>query len=35
LPAVVGVRGATRIITEGQPVTVDGGSGMVHLKHID
>jgi phosphohistidine swiveling domain-containing protein len=35
LPAVVGVRRATRVITEGQPITVDGGSGIVHLKHID
>jgi pyruvate,water dikinase len=35
LPAVVGVRRATRIIAEGQPLTVDGSRGIVHLKHID
>jgi pyruvate,water dikinase len=35
LPAVVSVRHATRIIAEGQPITVDGSRGIVHLRHID
>jgi phosphohistidine swiveling domain-containing protein len=35
LPAVVGVSRATEIIAEGQPITVDGSRGIVHLKHTD
>jgi rifampicin phosphotransferase len=31
LPAVVGVRNATRLIREGQPVSVDGNRGRVYL----
>ncbi len=31
LPAVVGVRRATQIITDGQPIGIDGGRGIVHL----
>jgi pyruvate,water dikinase len=34
LPAVVSVRQATRLIQEGQPVTVDGDAGRVYLKHV-
>ncbi len=32
LPAVVGVKGATRLIREGQPVSVDGSRGRVYLE---
>ncbi len=32
LPAVVGVKNATRLIREGQPVSVDGGRGRVYLE---
>jgi pyruvate,water dikinase len=35
LPAVVGVRKATRAIRDGQPITVDGNRGVVYLKHVD
>ncbi|MEE4310983.1 MAG: PEP/pyruvate-binding domain-containing protein [candidate division KSB1 bacterium] len=35
LPAVVSVKNATRIIIEGQPVTVDGTNGRVYLKHLN
>ena len=35
VPAVVSVRGATRLIKDGQPLTVDGNRGIVHLKHLD
>jgi pyruvate,water dikinase len=35
VPAVVSVRGATRLIADGQPLTVDGNRGIVHLKHLD
>ena len=35
LPAVVSVKNATRVIREGQPVTVDGTNGRVYLKHIN
>jgi pyruvate,water dikinase len=31
LPAVVGVRRATRAIRDGQPITLDGGLGLVYL----
>ena len=31
LPAVVGVRSATRAIRDGQPITIDGGLGLVYL----
>jgi phosphohistidine swiveling domain-containing protein len=31
LPAVVGVKGATRLIREGQPLSVDGSRGRVYL----
>jgi pyruvate,water dikinase len=34
VPAVVGVRRATRVIEEGQPITVDGNRGRVYLKHL-
>jgi pyruvate,water dikinase len=34
LPAVVGVRGATNILQDGQPVTVDGGRGRIYLGHV-
>ena len=34
LPAVVSVPKATRIIREGQPITLDGDRGRVYLKHI-
>jgi pyruvate,water dikinase len=34
LPAVVSVRNATRLLRDGQPITVDGRSGRVHLGHI-
>jgi pyruvate,water dikinase len=35
LPAVVGVEGATRLIAQGQSITVDGSHGIVHLSHMD
>jgi pyruvate,water dikinase len=35
LPAVVGVRGATRLIAERQPITVDGSRGRVSLGRPD
>ena len=35
LPTVVSVKGATRLIRDGQPVTVDGGTGRVWLRHLD
>jgi rifampicin phosphotransferase len=34
LPTVVGVARATRVIRDGQPVTVDGTHGVVYLKHL-
>ena len=34
LPTVVGIPRATRIIRDGQPVTVDGTRGIVYLKHL-
>jgi pyruvate,water dikinase len=34
VPAVVGVRRATRVIQDGQPITVDGNRGRVYLKHL-
>jgi pyruvate,water dikinase len=34
LPAVVSVKGATRILHDGDPVTVDGGLGRVYLGHV-
>jgi pyruvate,water dikinase len=34
LPAVVSVRGATRIFENGQPITIDGHRGRVHVGHI-
>jgi pyruvate,water dikinase len=34
LPTVVGVARATRVIRDGQPVTVDGTRGVVYLKHV-
>jgi pyruvate,water dikinase len=33
LPAVVGVKQVTRILAEGQAITVDGDAGRVYLKH--
>ncbi len=33
LPAVVNVRRATRLILDGQPITVDGNTGRVYLRH--
>jgi phosphohistidine swiveling domain-containing protein len=35
LPAVVDVRGATRLIQDGQVIAVDGATGQVHLTGID
>lgn len=35
LPAVVSVKQATRLLTEGQAVTVDGDAGRVYLKHLE
>jgi len=32
LPAVVGVKSATRLISEGQPVSIDGSRGRVYLE---
>jgi pyruvate,water dikinase len=34
LPAVVGVRQATKIIRQGQTISIDGGRGIVHLGHM-
>ena len=34
IPAVVSVAGATRVIRDGQPVTVDGTRGIVYLSHL-
>jgi pyruvate,water dikinase len=34
LPAVVSVRQATHLISDGQPITVDGAKGRVYLKHL-
>jgi pyruvate,water dikinase len=34
LPAVVSVRRATHLIRDGQPITVDGATGRVYLKHM-
>jgi pyruvate,water dikinase len=34
LPAVVSVSGATRLLVDGQPITIDGRQGRVYLKHI-
>jgi pyruvate,water dikinase len=34
LPAVVGVRQATKIIRQGQPISIDGGRGIVRLGHM-
>jgi len=34
LPAVVSVRGATRVLRDGDPITVDGSRGQVYLGHI-
>jgi pyruvate,water dikinase len=34
LPTVVGVPRATRVIRDGQPVTIDGTRGLVYLKHL-
>ena len=34
LPTVVGVPNATRLISDGQPITVDGSRGVVYLKHL-
>jgi pyruvate,water dikinase len=34
LPTVVGVAGATRLILDGQPLTVDGTRGAVYLRHL-
>jgi pyruvate,water dikinase len=34
LPAVVSVRSATRLISHGQPITVDGYEGRVYLDHV-
>jgi pyruvate,water dikinase len=34
LPAVVSVKGATRILKDGHPVTVDGNRGRVYLGHV-
>ena len=34
LPTVVGIPNATRLIRDGQPVTVDGTRGIVYLRHV-
>jgi pyruvate,water dikinase len=34
LPAVVSVKKATRVIRDGQPITVDGTQGRVYLTHL-
>jgi phosphohistidine swiveling domain-containing protein len=34
LPTVVGIPNATRIISDGQAITVDGTRGVVYLKHL-
>jgi pyruvate,water dikinase len=34
LPAVVSVKKATHLIKHGQPITVDGDSGRVYLRHV-
>jgi pyruvate,water dikinase len=34
LPAVVSVKQATHLLTEGQAITVDGDAGRVYLKHL-
>jgi pyruvate,water dikinase len=34
LPAVVSVKKATHLIKDGQPITVDGDTGRVYLKHM-
>jgi pyruvate,water dikinase len=34
IPAVVSINKATDIINDGQPITVDGDTGKVYLKHI-
>ncbi|MGD2104975.1 MAG: PEP/pyruvate-binding domain-containing protein [Anaerolineae bacterium] len=34
LPAVVSVKQATRLLAEGQPITVDGDTGRVYLRHL-
>jgi pyruvate,water dikinase len=35
LPTVVGVKAATRLVRDGQAVTVDGGTGRVWLRHLE
>lgn len=35
LPAVVSVKNATRIIHDGQPITIDGRNGRIYLKHLN
>ena len=32
--AVVSVRGATRLFKDGEPITIDGHRGRVHVGHI-
>jgi len=34
LPAVVSVKKATHLVKDGQPITVDGDTGRVYLKHM-
>jgi pyruvate,water dikinase len=34
LPAVVSVKGAIRVLRDGDPVTVDGNRGQVYLGHV-
>jgi pyruvate,water dikinase len=35
LPAVVSVKRATRIIEDGQAITIDGNRGRVYLSHVE
>jgi len=35
LPAVVNVKNATQLIRDGQPITIDGRSGRIYLKHLN
>lgn len=35
LPTVVGVKGATSLVRDGQPLTVDGGTGRVWMRHLE
>jgi rifampicin phosphotransferase len=35
LPAVVSVRQVTRLVRDGQPITLDGDRGRIYLKHLE